>query len=158
MGLTPFHFAVRVTWPWRGLSSLLVQTSTFVAASLDRAIGYGGEGTAKRITNHRADVNPADANGLIALHHGCTFGKAELVPLLVAKGAAIDALDGLGMTPLQKAVKIGGDSPTQQGLVAAGAELTVRHMGLVCLCCTWRRKDIIVLRVVIDHAMITQWT
>jgi ankyrin repeat protein len=53
-----------------------------------------------------ADVNAANDVGLTALHGAAFNGSDDLVRLLVARGAHLDAQDATGQTPLDKAMAV----------------------------------------------------
>jgi uncharacterized protein len=57
-----------------------------------------------------ADVNGADNRGQTALHGAAFWGFNDLVRVLVARGAAIDAKDRQGRTPIDSAMgRAGGN-------------------------------------------------
>lgn len=66
------------------------------------------------------DPNGADKNSWTSLHWACRNGHRDVVKLLVAYGATVDAHDSDGRTPLNRAVRI-GDSEIVQTLLQAGA-------------------------------------
>lgn len=67
-------------------------------------------------------VNEQGRAGATALHIACTRGHAEIVRLLLARHAFIDAPDNSGETPLHAAVRAGWDEISQT-LIEAGANL-----------------------------------
>ncbi|MBV8143695.1 MAG: ankyrin repeat domain-containing protein [Gammaproteobacteria bacterium] len=63
--------------------------------------------------------------GLTALHFAAQSGVRELVDLLLAKGAQVDARTRKGVTPLYEAAKC-GRSTVVDGLLNAGADVNAR--------------------------------
>ena len=68
------------------------------------------------------DPNTIGAEGIPLLGHAAAKGHAESIPLLIGKGAKIDAADWAGRTPLVLALEQ-SNTGTAQALVAAGANL-----------------------------------
>jgi ankyrin repeat protein len=62
--------------------------------------------TARYLVDHGADVNAAGQFGWTALHAATYQGLNDVVELLVSKGAKIDAMDGLGQTPLSISLSV----------------------------------------------------
>jgi ankyrin repeat protein len=62
--------------------------------------------TARYLLDHGVDVNAAGQFGWTALHSASYQGLNDVVELLVSKGAKIDAMDGLGQTPLSISLSV----------------------------------------------------
>lgn len=81
------------------------------------------------------DVQMAvDLQGNTILHIVAVYGLVELIRLLVAKGATIDARNDVGETPLYKAC-LAGNSDSVEALVSlsADASITSRPHNISCL-------------------------
>ncbi|MEE2614333.1 MAG: ankyrin repeat domain-containing protein [Verrucomicrobiota bacterium] len=82
------------------------------------------EGNFKVIKQHIAtgtDVNARDGfDGMTALRNAVWGNKREIIELLIASGADVDAKDNDGWTPLHHAARVGGKE-TVELLVAEGA-------------------------------------
>lgn len=66
------------------------------------AIIKGDTETVKKFIEYGADVNEA-ANGVTPLMMAARFNRAEIITLLLAKGAKKDAIDTKGFTALDHA-------------------------------------------------------
>ena len=62
---------------------------------------------AAAIDAKRLDIFAPDDNSSTALHYAAAAGRADLVQLLLEKGASIGASDGVGLTPLMQAERNG---------------------------------------------------
>jgi hypothetical protein len=62
--------------------------------------------TAKYLVDHGADVNAAGQFGWTALHSASYQGLNDVVAFLASKGAKLDAMDGLGQTPLSISLSV----------------------------------------------------
>jgi ankyrin repeat protein len=62
--------------------------------------------TARYLLDQGVDVNAAGQFGWTALHSASYQGLNDVVELLVSKGAKIDAMDGLGQTPLSISLSV----------------------------------------------------
>lgn len=71
-----------------------------------------------------AAAAPHGAAGITALHLAVAAGQAEIVRLLVAAGAELDARNGEGRTALHDSIELGQRRITEL-LIAAGAEVDV---------------------------------
>ncbi|XP_055618347.1 L-asparaginase isoform X2 [Toxorhynchites rutilus septentrionalis] len=69
-----------------------------------------------------ADLSQEDASGRTALHVGAMYGNLEIVQYLIKNYADIDAVDYLGFTPLDYAVKL-NSQPVIDFLLAKNAKL-----------------------------------
>ena len=70
-------------------------------------------------------VDAKDADERTPLHHAALAGHAELVALLLEKGAAADAVDEGGWTPLLSAASA-GQVESSKALLGAGANANIR--------------------------------
>lgn len=78
------------------------ETVTFNGTPLCMAIMKGDTETVKKFIEYGADVNET-SNGLTPLMMAARFNKAEIVTLLLAKGAKIDTKDERGLTAMKYA-------------------------------------------------------
>jgi uncharacterized protein len=81
-----------------------------------------------------ADPNEADESGWSALHAAAVFDHPEIVTLLLEAGAAVDARDDQGFTPLLNAAKAG--AAVVAALLDAGADPMAQDPAL-----GWRPLD-----------------
>ncbi|CAM9758964.1 unnamed protein product [Ectocarpus sp. 4 AP-2014] len=81
-------------------------------------------------------MDAADKGGSTPLHIAARFPRADMVQLLVAKGANVDKTNGRGWTPLQLAV-VAGNTGATQSLLTAGADITCQGEGLVSRRSAW---------------------
>ena len=72
--------------------------------SIHKAAAAGNIGAVKLHLYDGADVKVKDeAQGLTPLHYGANHNKKEIVELLIANGADVNAMDSFGFTPLNHA-------------------------------------------------------
>jgi cytohesin len=129
---TPLH---HVSWSWEEAAPEIARALIDAGADpearddegmtpLMRAIGtgYGAAhlGVAKLLVPHTS-LTDTTTNGFTALHLART---ADAVKLLVAAGAAVDALDDEGQTPLHQSAANGAEDAVS-ALLAAGAKVDV---------------------------------
>jgi N-acyl-D-amino-acid deacylase len=78
-----------------------------------------------------ADVNETEPQtGLGLLAWAVIGNRSALIPALVTKGAQVNHVDNLGMTPLLYAASIDfGDTAAIDALLAAGADVTAKNKG-----------------------------
>jgi ankyrin repeat protein len=69
---------------------------------------------------------PSWDQGLTPLHLAAHFDKTEMIDLLLARGAKLEALDGDGNTPLHHAAAW-GKGPAVERLIAKGANIKLRN-------------------------------
>eukprot|EP00802_Teleaulax_amphioxeia_P025317 Tamp_26152.p1 GENE.Tamp_26152~~Tamp_26152.p1 ORF type:complete len:222 (+),score=57.74 Tamp_26152:33-668(+) len=96
--------------------------------ALHDAIEEGREEQAQQLLADPASAAWCTAQGVdgdTALHLACLYGRAQLVPLLISKGASVNATDMNGSTPLHDA-SAGGFLQICQQLLAANAAVTVQ--------------------------------
>ncbi|XP_076445839.1 uncharacterized protein LOC143283483 [Babylonia areolata] len=96
--------------------------------------------TVELLIQHKADVTATTKNGHTALHFACLCSShtasADAIRHLVQAGAAINARNELGETPLQLAAKK-GHSDTAERLLHLGADVNVQDKeGCSPLMCT----------------------
>ncbi|MEW5248044.1 ankyrin repeat domain-containing protein [Microbulbifer sp. 2201CG32-9] len=88
------------------------------------AVNAEFEKAAEYIDKHPEVVALRDGQGNTMLHLAVSSRKAELVELLLEKGADVNALDNFNKTPLQVSLRNFGKSPQLLSmLIEAGAEL-----------------------------------
>ncbi len=79
-----------------------METTTINGTPLCVAIMKGDTDAVKKFIEYGADVNES-SNGLTPLMIAARFNKAEIVSLLIAKGARVDTKDEKGFTALKYA-------------------------------------------------------
>ena len=91
------------------------------------------EGNIKRVKQHLVegvDVNAKFKDGWTPLHMAAEGGHREIVDLLIAKGADINATagagDGVGWTPLHEAAE-GGHKKVVELLILKGADINAKN-------------------------------
>lgn len=99
-----------------------------------------------------AKVNSLNSfNGACPLAMACQNGDLDVVSILVAAGAAVDAVDSQGLTPLHHAIRSRHD-PVARALVAAGAGLdTVDATGESALMHAVDERLPSVVRLLLEH-------
>ncbi|KAI8711871.1 hypothetical protein NCS52_01451800 [Fusarium sp. LHS14.1] len=85
----------------------------------------GIDDTWKGLPNRSQYLAAQDSAGLTALHHAANFGLLNAVRLLVKDGSKVDALDGMGRSPLILA-SITGSLPTVQFLLNERADVNLK--------------------------------
>jgi ankyrin repeat protein len=94
-----------------------------------QAVIEGDLNRLQRLLAGGADPNVADDAGWTALHFAAQRQDADQVRALLAAGAAVDAADAHGDTPLFRAVfTYRGSASTIEALKAAGADLYKRNV------------------------------
>ena len=81
------------------------------------------------LLDYGASLDDRGRYGLTALHYAVRGGKLPLIKLLLERGAAVDALDASGVTPLLHLTKTRSKAdpiPVMELLAAAGADLDAR--------------------------------
>jgi ankyrin repeat protein/truncated hemoglobin YjbI len=82
------------------------------------------------LLDYGASLNDRGRYGLTALHYAVRGGKLPLIKLLLERGAAVDALDEDGLTPLLHLFKTRSKAdpiPVMELLVANGANVNARN-------------------------------
>jgi ankyrin repeat protein len=83
---------------------------------------------AEQLLSRGADPNLGDEQALVPLDWAVLGNHLEVVQLLLAKGAKVNHLDKLGMTPLLYAASIDfGNTAVVEKLLAAGADRTIKN-------------------------------
>jgi ankyrin repeat protein len=93
---------------------------------LNAAIALGRKDFAVLLIDHGADIEGgAGASGMRPLHFAASYHHPELISLLLARRARVDALDGRGRTALLIAAR-DGDAETARRLLDRGANVNVK--------------------------------
>jgi N-acyl-D-amino-acid deacylase len=103
----------------------------FPASPLAYAVFNADAAMTSLLLRRGADVNETELQtGLGLLGWAAIGNRAALIPALVAKGAKVNHVDHLGMTPLLYAASIDfGDTAAVDALLAAGADVTAKNKG-----------------------------
>jgi len=83
-------------------SAVKMETTTFNGTPLCVAIMKGDTETVKKFIEYGADVNES-SNGMTPLMMAARFNKAEIISLLISKGARVEDKDEKGFTALKYA-------------------------------------------------------
>ena len=128
---TPLHLAAMGGWP--DTAQLLIDFEAHTPSAANEAApqpsARNGATAARTETAAVGYVNVRDADGKTALHYAaaCILGRedagAEACAVLVRSGAAINARDVLGSTPLHVAADM-GCAPACAVLLKAGADVS----------------------------------
>ena len=128
---TPLHLAAMGGWP--DTAQLLIDFEAHTPSAANEAApqpsAINGATAARTETAAVGYVNVRDADGKTALHYAaaCILGRedagAEACAVLVRSGAAINARDVLGSTPLHVAADM-GCAPACAVLLKAGADVS----------------------------------
>eukprot|EP00752_Nemacystus_decipiens_P016405 g14662.t1 len=128
-------------------------------SALDLAAFEGHADAASAIIERGGDVNAAGTDGQTPLHRAAVgstaVGSAEVVSLFCLEyGAAVNASDGGGFTPILSAALRGNVAATQ-ALLAAGADVTLRENMLdfspLDVAATMGHADVV--RLIVDHGI-----
>lgn len=94
------------------------------------ACKFGEKLLATKLIRHGANVHARDNNGWTPLHCAASNGKAQMIPLLVANGAEVEAkIPRYGDTPLHFAAWSQSDSSdTVEQLLLAGADIEAKTL------------------------------
>jgi ankyrin repeat protein len=109
---------------WCGL--LIAGLTAPAAARADRpplieAAKNGDRPAVRALLQQRADVHVGEADGTTALHWACYRDDLEMADLLLGAGAAVNAANDLGATPLWNA-SLNAGAPLVARLLQAGAD------------------------------------
>ena len=119
-------------------------------SALDRAANNGHVNVATVLIEYGADVKGAGTDGSTALHYP-TGDKSEMVSLLCLEGAAVDAVNDHGCTPLHNAA-IGGHAASTRALLSAGADVSLRcDVGLSALDRAAAEGNADVVTAIVEH-------
>ena len=129
VGLTPVHLAVMNRDTAEPLTGLLARgaaadrpTRLEKATPLHWAAEQGNVEAIRILLDHGADLHSQQLSGATALHLAAGRSRnPEAVRLLLARGAKVDALNRLRMTPLINAAAV-GQKEIVSLLLAAGAD------------------------------------
>lgn len=112
---------------------------------LMHACRAGEQLLATKLIHHGANVRAVRPNGITSLHNAAYYGRAEMIPLLIANGAELEAAeDDFNYTPLHSAANGPSDSAdTVEQLLLAGADKEARTKPLLTpllLAVLWHNK------------------
>ena len=82
--------------------AVTIESTTFNGTPLCVAIMKGDTEAVKKFIEYGADVNEA-SNGMTPLMMAARFNKAEIITLLISKGAKVDTKDEKGFTAMKYA-------------------------------------------------------
>jgi ankyrin repeat protein len=142
-------------------------------STIHRAADAGDVAKVKAFIQEGVDVN-TKVHGCTPLHCAARYGHKEVVELLIAKGADINAKDTQGWTPLYLAINQGrkeiakllasksgdvslhtaayiGDLQTVEKLIDAGANVDANEKGATALLCAAKAGEIAVAKLLIAN-------
>ncbi|CAB3373757.1 Hypothetical predicted protein [Cloeon dipterum] len=100
--------------------------------ALMMACAAGKADVAEYLLENGANIEKQDRIGMTALHHSLLH--ARMAKLILDAGAAVDAADSCGWTPLMRAVLLGCEPQVVRLLINHGAHVNHRDVnGLSCL-------------------------
>ena len=98
------------------------------AEALSESVTFGNATVTKSLLDAGASAQISERSGVTLLHWAVITNRPAAIPLLVAAGAAIDAKDDFGFTPLMYAATIDvGDTRLVSALLQAGANRQLRN-------------------------------
>ena len=99
-----------------------------LAEALGQAVTFGYQDIARTLIAAGASGRVAESTGINLLHWATITNRPAVIPILAQAGAAIDAIDDFGFTPLMYAATIDfGDAEGLKALLKAGADRAVRN-------------------------------
>lgn len=97
-------------------------------ATIYEAAKIGDRAAAERFLSDSVGIDSKDRFGMTALHYAAAYGHAEIVELLLAEGADVDAANAAGGTPLGvAAMGVGASERVARLLIAKGANVNARN-------------------------------
>ena len=98
------------------------------AEALSESVTFGNATVTKSLLDAGASAQISERSGVTLLHWAVITNRPAAIPLLVASGAAIDAKDDFGFTPLMYAATIDvGNTRLVSALLQAGANRQLRN-------------------------------
>jgi ankyrin repeat protein len=96
--------------------------------ALSESVTFGNAMVTKSLLDAGANAQISERSGITLLHWAVITNRPAAIPLLVAAGAAIDAKDDVGFTPLMYAATIDvGNTRLVSALLQAGANRQLRN-------------------------------
>jgi ankyrin repeat protein len=117
------------------LDDAMIVIGTSRATPMLGAFKFGDIDTATALLDLGVPVDFADGNGITMLSRAVLNNEVEMARLLIARGANVNSVDKLGMTPLLWAAAMDfGDTAMSELLLAAGAAREAKNKdGLTAL-------------------------
>ncbi len=107
---------------------LLARGADDLAEALGQAVTFGYRDVVRTLIAAGAGAGVAESTGINLLHWATITNRPAVVPVLAEAGAAIDAIDDFGFTPLMYAATIDfGDAEGLKALLKAGADRSIRN-------------------------------
>jgi ankyrin repeat protein len=110
------------------LDDAMLVIGTSRATPMLGAFKFGDIDTARALLDLGAPVDFADGNGITMLSRAVLNNEVEMARMLIARGANVNSVDKMGMTPLLWAAAMDfGDTAMSQLLVTSGARRDARN-------------------------------
>ena len=110
------------------VKTLLAHGAKGSTEAVSEAITFGHASVVRALVDGGADVSAVDRTGVNLLHWATITNRPAVIPILVAAGVPIDAIDDAGFTPLMYAATVDhGDQDTLEALLRAGADPRIRN-------------------------------
>ena len=111
---------------WALASTLLLWSGVAPEAPVADAAMRGDAAAVESLLRSGADVNAAQGDGMTALHWSAERGNTQLIAMLIAAGAYLDAVTRLGDFTAMHIAARGGKGDVVRALTLAGADVTAR--------------------------------
>jgi ankyrin repeat protein len=110
------------------LDDAMLVIGTSRATPMLGAFKFGDIDTARALLDLGAPVDFADGNGITMLSRAVLNNEVEMASMLIARGANVNSVDKMGMTPLLWAAAMDfGDTAMSQLLIKSGARRDARN-------------------------------
>jgi ankyrin repeat protein len=107
---------------------LLSRGAKASAEAAAEAVTFGHADVLAALIAGGADVSGVESTGVSLLHWATITNRTTVIPVLVAAGLPLDAVDGFGFTPLMYAATLDqGETGALEALLKAGADRSVKN-------------------------------
>ena len=98
------------------------------AEAAAEAVTFGHADVLAALIAAGADVSGAESTGVNLLHWATITNRTAVIPVLLAAGVPLDAVDGFGFTPLMYAATLDqGETGALEALLKAGADRSIKN-------------------------------